>query len=160
MIMSTPSSNSKSHRSISVNRKAYHDYEIIETYEVGLVLVGTEVKSIRAGQVNLRDNYATVSRGEVFVHHMHISPYSHGNRQNHDPLRVRKLMMHKKEIRTLIGKTQQEGLTLVVTKLYWKGNRIKAELALAKGKKLYDKRQSIAERDTKRQIERLMRRDG
>lgn len=160
MIMSNTPKTSDSNRNISVNRKAYHDYEIIETFEAGLVLVGTEVKSIRAGGVNLRDNYAVVTKGEVFIHNMHISPYSHGNRQNHDPLRVRKLMLHKRQIASLIGKTQMQGLTLVVTKLYWKGNRIKAELALAKGKKEYDKRQSIAERDTKRQIERLMRRDG
>lgn len=146
-------------RIVSVNRKAYHDYEILETYECGIALTGTEVKSIRAGQVNLRDNYAQISDGEIWVHKMHISPYSHGNIMNHDPWRPRRLLLHKREICRLIGKTQEKGLTLVITKLYWKHNWLKVELGLARGKKLYDKRQALQERTIKRQIERAVRYD-
>lgn len=142
-----------------VNRKAYHDYLVLEKYETGIELLGTEVKSIRAGQVNLRDNYAQIQGGEVWVQQMHISPYSHGNIMNHDPLRPRKLLMHKREIQKLIGKSQEQGLTLVVLRMYWKANWLKVELGLVKGKKLHDKRQALAERDSKRQIERALRRD-
>ena len=142
-----------------VNRKAYHDYLVLEKFEAGIELLGTEVKSIRAGQVNLRDNYAQIQGAEVWVHQMHISPYSHGNIMNHDPVRPRRLLMHKREIQKLIGKSQEQGLTLVVLKMYWKANWLKVELGLVKGKKLHDKRQALAERDSKRQIERALRRD-
>jgi SsrA-binding protein len=148
-------------RIITVNRKAYHDYEILEKFEAGIALVGTEVKSIRAGQVNLKDNYAQIDKGELWVHRMHISPYSHGGDwTNHNPVRPRKLLMHKKEIRRLIGKISQQGLTLVVLKMYWQRNWLKVEVGLAKGKKLHDKRHAIADRDVKRQIARAMRRDA
>jgi len=142
-----------------VNRKAYHDYHILEKFETGMELQGTEVKSIRAGQLNMRDNYALVKNGEVWVQNLHISPYKHGNIMNHEPMRPRRLLMHKREIQRLIGKTQEQGLTLVLTRIYWKGNWLKAELALVKGKQLHDKRQAIAERDTKRQIQRALRND-
>jgi len=141
------------------NRKAFHDYHILEKYEAGLELCGTEVKSIRGGFANLRDNYAQIKDGEIWVHQLHISPYKHGNIMNHDPLRPRKLLLHKREIARLIGKTQEKGLTLVVLRLYWKGNWLKAELGLAKGKKDYDKRHALAERDVKRQIQRALRND-
>jgi SsrA-binding protein len=147
-------------RVIALNRKAYHDYEILEKYETGIALSGTEVKACRAHQVNLQDNYASVDKGEVWVFKMHISPYSHGNRQNHDPVQPRKLLLHKREIRKLVGRIQQQGLTLVVLRMYWKANWIKVELGLARGKKLHDKRESIAKRDVQRQIERAIRRDG
>ncbi len=146
-------------RAAIVNRKAYHDYHILEKFETGMELQGTEVKSIRAGQLNMRDNYALVKNGEVWVQNLHISPYKHGNIMNHDPLRPRRLLMHKREIQRLIGKTQEQGLTLVLTRIYWKGNWLKAELALVKGKQLHDKRQALAERDTKRQIQRALRND-
>ncbi|MGE3724891.1 MAG: SsrA-binding protein SmpB [Candidatus Sericytochromatia bacterium] len=149
----------KQDRVVSVNRKAYHDFEILETFEAGITLVGTEVKSIRAGQVNLRDNYAQIDKGEVWVLNLHISPYSHGNVMNHNPMRPRKLLMHKREISRLIGKTQEKGLTLVVTKMYWQRNWLKVEVGLARGKKLYDKRHALREKDVKRQIERAVRRD-
>ena len=142
---------------IAQNKKAYHDYFIEETYECGIELVGTEVKSMRQGGVNLKDSYANVKSGEVFVHNMHVSPYEKGNIFNRDPLRVRKLLMHKQEIRKLIGKTKETGYSLVPLKIYLKGPRIKVELALVKGKKLYDKRQAIAERDSKRNIDRKIK---
>ncbi|MBF2054969.1 MAG: SsrA-binding protein SmpB [Candidatus Sericytochromatia bacterium] len=142
-----------------VNRKAFHDYHILEKFEAGLELLGTEVKSIRGGNANLLDNYAQIKNGEVWVHQLHIGPYKHGNIMNHEPMRPRRLLLHKREISRLIGKTQQQGLTLVVLRLYWKGNWLKAELGLVQGKKLYDKRQAIAERDVKRQIQRAIRRD-
>lgn len=142
------------------NRKAYHDYEVLEKYEAGIELSGTEVKSIRGGNANLRDNYASINRGELWVHNLHISPYSHGNIMNHEPLRPRRLLLHKREIRRLIGKTQEKGLTLIVLRLYWKGNWLKAEVGLCRGKKQHDKRASIAERDVKRQIDRAMRREA
>lgn len=147
-------------RVIAVNRKAFHDFHIMEKFEVGLVLKGTEVKSIRCGQVNLKDSYAKLDNGELWVHGVHISPYSHGNRENHDPTRPRKLLLHRYEISRLISKTQEQGSTLVLLKLYWKKNRIKGELGLAKGKKLHDKRQTIKDRDVKRQIAQAMRRDS
>lgn len=142
-----------------VNRKAFHDYHILEKFEAGLELLGTEVKSIRGGNANLLDNYAQIKNGEVWVHQLHIGPYKHGNIMNHEPMRPRRLLLHKREISRLIGKTQQQGLTLVVLRLYWKGNWLKAELGLVQGKKLYDKRQAVAERDVKRQIQRAIRRD-
>lgn len=142
------------------NRKAYHDYEILEKFEAGIELLGTEVKAIRGGNANLRDNYAVLKNGELWVHHLHISPYKHGSDMNHEPMRPKRLLMHKREIQRLIGKTQEKGLTLVVTRLYWKGNWLKVEVGLGRGKKDYDKRESIAKRDTDRQIQRALRRDA
>lgn len=140
------------------NRKARHDYFIEETYEAGLALTGTEVKSLRQGRANLQDSFARVENGEVFLYNMHISPYEQGNRFNHDPKRVRKLLLHKSEIRRLIGKTQEKGLTLVPLKVYFNPRGLaKLELALARGKKLYDKRQSMAERDAKREMAKALR---
>jgi len=142
---------------ITENRKARHDYHIEETYEAGLVLAGTEVKSLRAGKANLKDSFARVDKGEVFLYNAHISPYEQGNRFNHDPLRTRKLLMNKYEIRKLIGRVQEKGLTLVPLRMYFKNGRAKVELALAKGKKLYDKRDDMAARDAKREMERAFR---
>ncbi len=127
---------------LAVNRPASHNYEFIDKFEVGLVLTGTEVKSARDGRVNLKDAYAVVRAGEVWLLNCHISPFSHGNISNHDPMRSRKLLMNRSEIRKLIGKTTERGLTLVPLKLYLKNGRIKCEIALAKGKKTYDKRET------------------
>lgn len=143
---------------IADNRKAYHDYHILETLEVGIVLSGTEVKSIRQGQVNLRDSYVRIRAGEAWAVGMHISPYEQGNRFNLDPLRDRKLLLHRREIDRLFGRTRQEGLTLVLTKLYFKNGRVKLELGLAQGKKLHDKRQAMAKRDSQRLIEQTLKR--
>ncbi len=142
---------------ITENRKARHDYQIEETYEAGLVLAGTEVKSLRAGRANLKDSFARVDKGEVFLYNAHISPYDQASRFNHDPRRTRKLLMNKHEIRRLIGRVQEKGLTLVPLKMYFKNGRAKVELALAKGKKLYDKRDDIAARDAKREVEKAFR---
>ena len=142
---------------VTKNRKAFHDYAIQETYEAGLLLVGTEVKSLRAGKANLKDSYALIKNGEVFLLNCHISPYSHGNLQNHDPLRTRKLLLHKKEISKLWAKTSQQGLTLIPLKLYFKNGKAKVEIGLAKGKRQYEKRDSIKEREAKRDIERHMK---
>ena len=142
------------------NRKARHDFLIEDTYEVGLVLAGTEVKSIRAGKVSLKESFADIFNGEIFVYQMHIDPYEQGNIYNKDPLRIRKLLMHKQQIRKLIGLKQREGYTLVPLSLYFKDGRVKMELALAKGKKLYDKRHAIAERDSDRRIQKSMRHHG
>ncbi len=144
-------------KSVAQNKKARHDYFIEETYEAGIVLTGTEVKSIRLGKVNLRDSYAYIKDSEVYISGMHISPYEQGNIYNQDPLRDRKLLMHKYEINKLIGHTQQKGLTLVPLQIYFKNGRVKVELAVAKGKKLFDKRQDIADRDAKREIDRRMK---
>ena len=132
---------------------------MLEKFEAGIALCGTEVKSIRGGHANLRDNYAQITHAELWVHNLHISPYSHGNIMNHDPVRPRKLLMHKREIARLIGKTQVQGLTLIVLRLYWKGNYLKAEVGLCRGKKQHDKRATLAKRDVQRQIERAIRRD-
>lgn len=142
---------------ITDNRKARHDFHIEETYEAGIVLAGTEVKSLRAGRANLKDSYARVDNGEVFLYNAHISPYEQGNRFNHEPLRTRKLLMHKHEIRKLIGSVQEKGLTLVPLKMYFKNGKAKVQLALAKGKKLYDKRDDMAARDAKREMEKAFR---
>ena len=142
---------------ISSNRKAYHNYFIEETYECGIELAGTEVKSLRVGKVNLQDSYAVIRNGEIFLCGMHISPYEHGNRFNKDPLRDRKLLLHKREIMRLLGYVQQKGLTLVPTGLYFTGGRVKAELGVARGKKLYDKRDAIAEKETAREIDRRLK---
>lgn len=145
-------------RTIATNKKARHDYFIDETFECGIALTGTEVKSLRENRATLRDSFATVRNGEVWLHGVHISPYSHGNRANVDPDRQRKLLLHKKEIRYLIGKTKERGYTLVPLSLYFSpANKVKVELGLARGKKLYDKRDSIAKRDQQRDIERALR---
>ena len=143
---------------IATNRKARHDYQIIETMEAGIVLVGTEVKSLRDGRANLKDSYAAVEREEIFLHNAHISHYDKGNRFNHDPIRTRKLLMHAREIKRLIGKTQEKGLTLVPLRLYFNDNGVvKIELGLARGKKSFDKRRDIAERDAKRELDRALK---
>ncbi|MBU4540884.1 SsrA-binding protein SmpB [uncultured Acetobacterium sp.] len=145
---------------VAKNRKARHDFAIEDTFEVGLVLSGTEVKSIRGGKVSLKESFADIYNGEIFVYQMHIDPYEQGNIYNKDPLRIRKLLMHKQQIRKLIGLKQREGYTLVPLTLYFKDGRVKMELALAKGKKLYDKRHAIAERDSDRRIQKSMRHSG
>ncbi len=139
------------------NRKARHDYFIHETYETGIELKGTEVKSLRAGKANLKDSYAEVKDGEIFVEHMHISPYEQGNIFNHDPLRRRRLLMHKGEILKLFGKTREKGFTLIPLKVYFKNGRAKMELALATGKHTYDKRADLHAKAAKRDIERALK---
>jgi SsrA-binding protein len=142
---------------ISTNRKARHDYHIEESYEAGIALTGTEVKSVRNARVNLKDSYAKVEGNELFLYNMHISPYEQGNRFNHDPLRVRKLLMHRVEIRRLTGKIKEKGYALIPLKIYLTRGRVKVEIGLARGKKLYDKRRDIAEKDSKREMERVFR---
>jgi len=136
---------------IAENRKAFHDFHLLETFEAGIVLVGTEVKAIREGRVNLRDSYARVEDGEVFLYNVNISPYSHRGYADHEPLRRRKLLLHQEEIRKLIGKTVERGMTLVPTRLYFKKGRVKVSLSLAKGKKEYDKRETIKRREADRE---------
>lgn len=142
---------------ICENRKARHDYQILETYEAGIALAGTEVKSLRAGKGNLKDSFARVENAELWLYNMHISPYEQGNRFNRDPKRVRKLLMHRSEIMRLWGKAREKGLALVPLKAYFKDGKVKIELALARGKKLYDKREDIAARETRRELERVAR---
>ncbi len=142
---------------ISLNRKARHDYFVEETYECGLALAGTEVKSLRAGAVNLKDSYCAIKDGEIFVVGMHISPYEQGNIFNRDPLRQRKLLMHKREIMKLFGYVKREGYSLIPLSLYFKGSRVKLELGLCKGKKLHDKRDDAARRDADREMSRALR---
>lgn len=142
---------------ISNNKKAYHDYFVEEKYEAGIELAGTEVKSLRAGKVNLKDSWCSVIKGELFVNGMHISPYEHGNIWGKDPMRVRRLLMHKREISKLFGLLQQQGYSLIPLSVYFKGSRVKLEIGLCKGKKLYDKRDAAAERTAKRDIERAMK---
>jgi len=144
-------------RVVAQNRKARHDYFIEQTIEAGIVLSGTEVKSIRAGKVSLKDSYANVKNGEVFIYGMHISPYEQGNIFNKDPLRDRKLLLHRAEINKLIGYIQQKGMTLVPLEVYFKNGKVKIELGIAKGKKLYDKREDIAKRDALREIDRRLK---
>jgi SsrA-binding protein len=139
------------------NRKARHEYLILDTWEAGIVLSGTEVKSIRQGRANLKDSHARVEGGEVILYHVHISPYEEGGRYNANPVRPRKLLLHKKEIRKLQGRVEEKGLTLIPLKLYFKNGRVKVEIALARGKKLYDKREAIAKRDASREMEREFR---
>lgn len=141
---------------IASNPKARHDYFIDDTIECGIELVGTEVKSVRLGKVNMKDSYALIKNGELFVLGMHISPYEQGNIFNKDPLRTRKLLAHKREIQKLIGMVKQKGVTLVPLSLYWVKNKIKLEIGIARGKKLYDKRQDIAKKDAKRRIQRYL----
>jgi SsrA-binding protein len=140
------------------NRKARRDYFLLDRYEAGMVLTGTEVKSLRDGKAALKDSYAGIEGEEIFLHNMHISPYTHGNISNHDPTRTRKLLMHKREIRRLIGKIQEKGLSLIPVTVYFVRGKAKVELALAKGKRQYDKRQDIKEREEKREIEKAMKR--
>jgi len=142
---------------IARNKKARHDFFIEETYEAGLVLKGTEIKSIREGKVNLKDSFAVVENDEVFLYNVHISPYSHGNRQNHEPERKRKLLLNRSEIRRLIGKTTIKGYTLVPLSLYLKRNLAKVELAVARGKNIHDKRRDIARKTAQREIERALK---
>lgn len=144
-------------QTITVNRAARHEYFVLETCEAGIELYGTEIKSIRNGSVNLKESWADIQNGEVFINGMHISPYEKGNIFNKDPFRVRKLLLHKKEINKLAGKIKQEGLTLIPLSLYFKKQYVKVELGLCKGKKLYDKRDAIAKRDAKRDIDRAMK---
>jgi len=143
---------------VCTNRKAFHDFEILETFEAGIVLKGSEVKSLRDGRANLKDSYARIKKGEVFLHDFHISPYPHARYDNHNPQRIRKLLLHKKEIRRLPGKTVERGLTLVPLKVYFKRGLAKVELALARGKKLYDKRESLKRKQEARDLERLRKR--
>ena len=141
----------KAQSSIAENRKAFHDFHLMETFEAGLVLLGTEVKAIREGRVNLRDSFARVEDGEVFLYNVHISPYSHRGYADHEPLRRRKLLLHRDEIRKLIGKTVEKGMTLVPVRLYFKNGRVKVAVSLAKGKKDYDKRETIKRREADRE---------
>ena len=144
-------------KEIASNRKAFHDYFVLERFEAGIELFGTEVKSIRAGQVNLKDSYCTIREGELFVRGMHVSPYEKGNIFNRDPVRTRRLLMHKREIRRLGDRVAQDGVALVPLSLYFKDSRDKVELGLCKGKKLYDKRDSDAERNARRDMDRAMK---
>ena len=147
-------------KQIASNRKAYHDYFVEDKYEAGIELCGTEVKSIRMGHVNLKDAFCIVKDGQMMVHGMHVSPYEKGNIFNRDPLRARRLLMHKKEILRLYGKVKQDGYALVPLSIYFKGPRIKLEVGLCKGKKLYDKRDAAAARDAKREMDRTMKSRG
>ena len=139
---------------IANNKKAYHDFFILDTYEAGIALHGTEVKSLRMGKCSIKESFIRIENGEVFIYGMHISPYEKGNIFNKDPLRVKKLLLHKTEINKLLGKTQEKGMSLVPLKVYLKGSLVKVEIGLAKGKKLYDKRQDITKKDQKREAER------
>jgi SsrA-binding protein len=145
-------------KDIATNRQARYRYTFLETWEAGLVLTGTEVKSLREGKAQIKDGYATVRDGEVWLHNVHIPPYAPASRDNHEPERSRKLLVHRREIERLIGRTHEKGLTLVPTRLYFRDGRVKAEIALAKGKDVGDKRQAIKEREMKREMERAIRR--
>ncbi len=142
---------------VATNKKAYHDYFILEKLEAGISLLGTEVKAIREGRLNLKDSYALIQRGEAFLFNCHISPYSHGNRENHEPTRTRKLLLHRKEIRKLIGKTQEKGLTLIPLRVYFKRGMIKIELGVARGKKLIDKRETERRKEADREARVAMK---
>ena len=148
-------------KEILANRQAFHEYHILDRFEAGAVLVGTEVKSIMAGRIQLKDSYVTVKDDEVWLVNAHISPYSHGNKQNHEPLRSRKLLLHRREIEKLTKETVQKGMTLVVTSIYWKNGRIKFEVGVAKGKKLYDKRateiRKAIDKETNQQLKERIR---
>lgn len=143
-------------RTVAQNKKAYHDYFVIETYEAGLELFGTEVKSVRQGKVNLKDSWCNIDGGEIFANGMHISPYDHGNIFNRDPLRPKKLLMHKREILKLFGLTKQQGYAIIPLQIYFKKGRAKVQIGLCKGKKLYDKRETAAKKSAERDIERSM----
>jgi SsrA-binding protein len=150
----------KAQSSIAENRKAFHDYHLLETFEAGLVLLGTEVKAIREGRVNLRDSFARVEGSEVFIYNVHISPYSHRGYADHEPLRRRKLLLHRSEIKKLIGKTVEKGMTLVPTRLYFKDGRVKVSVSIAKGKKDYDKRETIKKREADRETRAAVKSRG
>ena len=139
------------------NRHAYHEYHILDTYEAGIVLLGTEVKSVMEARIQLKDSYVSVRDGELWLFNAHISPYSHGNKQNHEPLRTRKLMLHKREIEKLERETVVKGMTLVITRVYWKNGRIKFEIGVAKGKKLYDKRETVKERTIEKETRQQLK---
>lgn len=147
-------------KQVAQNKKAFHDYFVLERFEAGIELCGTEVKSIRGGAVNLKDSYCTIKDGQLFVRSMHISPYEKGNIFNRDPLRPRRLLMHRREILKLSARVQQDGLTLIPLSLYFKDSRVKVELGLCQGKKLYDKRQAAAVKDAARDIDRAMKQRG
>ena len=148
----------ESNKLIAKNPTAYHNYEILEKIEAGIVLYGTEIKSVRAGKVNLKDSYASIEKnGEVYVYSMHISPYDHGNIYNKDPLRPKKLLLNKREINKLIGMTTQKGYTLVPIQMYFKGNFVKVELGVGRGKKLYDKREDLKKKEAERKIDRYLK---
>ena len=142
---------------VSQNKKAYHDYFILDTYEAGIELRGTEIKSVRKGSTNLKDAFIRIKNNEAFIENMHIAPYEQGNRFNHEPLRTRKLLLHKKQIRKLQKEVKENGLTIVPTKLYFNTSKLKVEIALARGKKLYDKRQDLKAKDAKRDVERALK---
>lgn len=144
-------------KNVAENRRARHDYEILETFEAGISLVGTEVKSIRAGKANLADSFVKIEDGQLWLHNCHISPYDYGNRFNHEPLRKRRLLMHRNQIFKLKSNTQEKGLSLIPLRLYFKGHLVKVDLALAKGRKLYDKRDAIAKKESKRDIDRVIK---
>jgi SsrA-binding protein len=155
--MATKPSAAAGEQTICVNRQARHNYFIDETYEAGLVLLGSEVKSLRDGKANLTDSYAQIRNGEAFLVNTHISPYAGANRFNHEPTRTRKLLLHSREIERLTGKTKERGLTLIPLKLYFKGGRVKVELGLARGKKLYDKRETLKRKMAEREVERSIK---
>lgn len=144
-------------RPIADNRRAYHEFHILEKFEAGMVLTGTEVKSLRMGKVQMADAFARIEAGEVWVYNLHISPYTHGNIYNVDPLRRRKVLLRKMEISRLLGKTREKGLTLIPLKMYWAGDWAKIEIGLAKGKQLHDKRDAIAKKDTDREVQRALK---
>ena len=151
------SAKQKGVKEITANRKAFHEYFVLERYEAGIELAGTEVKSIRGGNVNLKDAFCTIKNGELFIRGMHISPYEHGNIFNKDPVRPRRLLMHKREILKLNARVMQDGVALIPLSLYFKDSRVKVEMGLCKGKKLHDKRDSEADRQSKRDIDRMMK---
>jgi SsrA-binding protein len=147
-------------QNVAENRKAFHDFHILETFEAGMVLLGTEVKSIREGNVNLRDSYARVEDGEIWIYNVHITPYSHRGYSDHEPTRRRKLLLHRSEIRKLIGKTVEKGMTLVPTRMYFKNGHVKVAIGLAKGKKAHDKRETIKRRDAERETRAAVKERG
>ncbi len=155
--MTVKSDRKRAERLLADNRKAHHDYHILHTYEAGIVLLGTEVKSIREGRVNLRDSFARVEGAEVFIYNIHVSPYSHRGYADHEPTRRRKLLLHKSEIRKLIGKTVERGMTLVPVRMYLKNGRVKVVVGVAKGKKTYDKRETIRRREAERETRRAIK---
>lgn len=155
--MTVISDRKRAERLLADNRKAHHDYHILHTYEAGIVLLGTEVKSIREGRVNLRDSFARVEGGEVFIYNIYVSPYSHRGYADHEPTRRRKLLLHKSEIRRLIGKTVERGMTLVPVRMYLKNGRVKVVVGVAKGKKLYDKRETLRRREAERETRRAIK---
>ena len=144
-------------KEIAQNRKAFHDYFVLEKYEAGIELAGTEVKSVRAGQVNMKDSYCSIKNGELFLRGMHISPYEKGNIFNRDPVRVRRLLMHKREINRLNSQVMQQGVALIPLSLYFKDSKVKVEIAVCKGKKLYDMREASAKKDAQRDMDRIMK---